>query len=92
MLLLLGCCVDVGVAGLNGSNTERLEVRGATLVCSEGGVCEGVCVRGVCEDMKGSVCVCVCVCVCEDMKGRGCVCEDMKGSVCECEDRRGVCV
>ena len=50
MLLLLGCCVDVGVAGLNGSNTERLEVRGATLVCSEGCVC---------EDMKGSVCVCV---------------------------------
>ena len=57
MLLLLGCCVDVGVAGLNvgvaglnGSNTERLEVRGATLVCSEGGVC---------EDMKGRGCVCV---------------------------------
>ena len=53
MLLLLGCCVDVGVAGLNGSNTERLEVRGATLVCSEG--------EGVCEDMKGRGCVCVCV-------------------------------
>ena len=45
MLLLLGCCVDVGVAGLNGSNTERLEVRGASLGFSEGvrEVC--VCVR-----------------------------------------------
>ena len=43
MLLLLGCCVDVGAAGLNGSNTERLEVRGACLGFSEG--VREVCVR-----------------------------------------------
>ena len=47
LLLLLGCCVDVGVAGLNGSNTERLEVRGASFGFSEG--VREVC---VCEGMK----------------------------------------